>query len=140
VRRTVMIAGGILLGLAAIALFVSRSGRAFASISPEEARARLARDSTIVLLDVRSEKEYRSETGHLAGAICIPEDSLGNRIGELSAFRGQPLIVYCKTGRRSTRASEFLAQQGFEPVNLEGGIQRWADRGYPVVIEKDKEN
>ncbi|PXF52792.1 MAG: hypothetical protein C4B56_04470 [Candidatus Methanophagaceae archaeon] len=76
----------------------------------------------IILLDVRTKKEYDSE--HIPEAKLIPLPELGNRIGELD--KSKKIIVYCKTGSRSRTASEILVQHGFEHVyNMLGGIEEW---------------
>ena len=76
----------------------------------------------IILLDVRTKKEYDSE--HIPEAKLIPLPELGNRIGELD--KSKKIIVYCKTGSRSRTASEILVQHGFEHVyNMLGGIKAW---------------
>ncbi|HEY9792945.1 MAG TPA: molybdopterin-synthase adenylyltransferase MoeB [Candidatus Obscuribacterales bacterium] len=75
------------------------------------------------LLDVRSQEEF--DLGHLSGAVHIPLPELVQRLSELNA--AIPIVVYCKTGRRSQRAAEILVENGFLQVrNLEGGIAAWA--------------
>jgi sulfur-carrier protein adenylyltransferase/sulfurtransferase len=83
----------------------------------------------IFLLDVREPHEYQiaSIGGHL-----IPLGDLPNRLGELDKSR--EIIVHCKMGGRSQKASELLKQSGFEKVqNLAGGITAWSDQIDPSV-------
>ena len=48
--------------------------------------------------------------------------------------RDREIVVHCKTGGRSQRAAEYLAQQGFANVkNLAGGIHAWADHIDPEM-------
>ncbi len=136
-KRVGLIAGITVVGLAIIGVLVIRKGRDFGSLSPMEACQKIAMDSTVVLLDVRTEKEYRSETGHLAGAILMPVEDLQRRLAELGPFRSRTIVVYCRAGRRSADACALLVRQGFTAVNLEGGIIGWADEGFPVVYEKE---
>jgi molybdopterin/thiamine biosynthesis adenylyltransferase/rhodanese-related sulfurtransferase len=75
------------------------------------------------LLDVREPHEL--EISALLGAINIPLGTLAARLSEIDS--AQDLIVFCKTGSRSTRALELLVSAGFKKVkNLKGGINAWA--------------
>ncbi len=48
--------------------------------------------------------------------------------------KDKPVLVYCRSGRRSTAAAEVLAKLGFDVIrNLEGGIIAWQKAGKPVV-------
>ncbi len=102
-------------------------------ISPADVLSLAARDSTVVLLDVRTPEEFNSETGHLARSVLIPVRELESRIGELTGYRERTIIVYCRTGRRSTSAAEILQKHGFKVMNMEGGITRWRAEHFPTV-------
>jgi rhodanese-related sulfurtransferase len=81
---------------------------------------RVGDDSTPVLLDVRSAKEFAN--GHLPGALNIAHTQLRDRIGEVPA--GRPVLVYCASGFRSYLALRVLRQNGFDDVrSLSGGIK-----------------
>lgn len=93
-------------------------------IEPGEAGRILdeARLGARTLLDVRQDFEYAE--GHLPGAKHIPLAELSDRLGELD--RGLPLLVYCRSGARSTAAANMLATQGFRRImSLKGGIMAW---------------
>ena len=81
-----------------------------------------------VLLDVREQDEW--DAGHAAGAVHIPLGEVPARSGELDAE--VPLIVICRSGARSARATEWLNQNGFDAVNLEGGTMAWVQAGLPT--------
>jgi rhodanese-related sulfurtransferase len=75
------------------------------------------------LLDVREPHEW--DIVHLNDATLISVNSLGGHLDELP--RDEPIVVYCKSGARSARATQLLKDAGFRQVrNLEGGITRWA--------------
>jgi rhodanese-related sulfurtransferase len=96
------------------------------TISPEEVRGIVnRRDTAYTILDVRTKAEYESETGHIPGAMLIPLDELEKRYIELLSVQEKELIVYCRSGRRSTEASRILAGKGFRIRTMEGGILRW---------------
>jgi phage shock protein E len=81
------------------------------------------------ILDVRSQAEY--DSGHLENAVLIPVDDLEARIDEVPD--GKPVIVYCRSGNRSARAAAILLKNDFFPVyDMQGGITRWIDDGYPI--------
>jgi len=138
-QRVSMTAGIIVLILVVLGVILAQCGHGFETVTAEDAHKQLAGDSTIVLLDVRSASEYNGESGHLAGAILIPVQDLEQRAGELERFRGRTIIAYCRSGRRSANAATFMTQRGFRVENLEGGILKWSDAGYPVVKEGGNE-
>jgi len=74
------------------------------------------------LLDVRSPEEYAR--GHLAGALNIPVQELDRRVAEVGPTDGE-LVVYCRSGHRSSRAAEILRQHGFSKVHNLGPMTAW---------------
>jgi carboxyl-terminal processing protease len=109
----------------------SGSGRSV--ISPADVLSLAGSDSTLVLLDVRTPEEFNGETGHLAGALLIPVQELETRVGELTKYRDRTIVVYCRTGHRSTSAAGILRKHGFKTMNMEGGITRWRAEHFPTV-------
>ena len=84
----------------------------------------------VAVLDVREPAEWAA--GHAPGAVHIPLAELPGRIDLVPA--GQVLVV-CHVGGRSARATMFLRQQGFEAVNLDGGMAAWEAASRPLVSE-----
>jgi rhodanese-related sulfurtransferase len=82
------------------------------------------------VLDVREPEEWQA--GHIEGAVHIPLGDLVARVAEVP--EGQTLVV-CKVGGRSARAVMWLAQQGHDVVNLDGGMLEWEAAGRPMVSE-----
>jgi rhodanese-related sulfurtransferase len=81
------------------------------------------------VVDVREPDEYVD--GHVPGAVLVP---LGTVPDHVDAFTGDgPTYVICKSGGRSMRACEFLADQGIEVVNVAGGTMAWIASGKDVV-------
>jgi rhodanese-related sulfurtransferase len=105
-------------------------------VSPSAAYKLLQSDSGIVILDVRTPEEYKSETGHLANAILLPVRELEGRIDELQKYKNNVLLVYCRTGHRSTTAAAILKKHGYNVRNMEGGITRWNAEHLPTMKEK----
>ncbi|MBN1616047.1 MAG: rhodanese-like domain-containing protein [Spirochaetales bacterium] len=115
------------IGLAILALFYAGSVFARSSdrkIDAKTANKMLGDDSSIILLDTRTEGEYAS--GYIPNAILLPYD----RIDEVSAAKVIPsktttVIVYCRSGRRSAIAVNTLASLGYTNVYDLGGINSW---------------
>jgi rhodanese-related sulfurtransferase len=84
----------------------------------------------LAVLDVREPQEWTA--GHIEGAVHIPLGELAERIDEVP--EGQTLVV-CKVGGRSARAVGYLAQQGRDVVNLDGGMLDWEGAGRAMVSE-----
>jgi rhodanese-related sulfurtransferase len=98
-------------------------------ITVQELQALRLAHAEFFLLDVRDPWEYkeRNLSGHL-----IPLNELPNRLKELNP--NQQIIVHCQMGGRSSRAVNFLLEQGFKNVrNLRGGIQAWANEIDPTM-------
>jgi len=110
------------------------------NITPSEVQALIQEDSTVVILDVRTEAEYRGEAGHLTGAILIPVQKLGDRLNELEPYRSSTIVAYCRSGGRSARATTLLEEHGFQAVSMEGGILKWNSENLPVIKEFLKES
>lgn len=106
------------------------------SVTPREASAMLSRDTSIVVLDVRTPEEYRSETGHLPNALLMPIQELESRSNELENVKGKSILVYCRSGHRSLRAVEILSKRGYKTINLGGGILQWQRDSLEVVRER----
>jgi rhodanese-related sulfurtransferase len=89
-----------------------------------------------VVLDVREDDEWVA--GHIDGAQHIAMGDLPGRFGEVAALAddaGGELLVVCRSGSRSARVVAWLAQNGVDAVNLEGGMGAWQDAGRPMVSE-----
>jgi phage shock protein E len=74
------------------------------------------------LLDVRSPEEYAR--GHLPGALNVPVQELDRRVAEVGRA-DRELVVYCRSGHRSARATEILRQHGFSKVHNLGPMSAW---------------
>ena len=84
-----------------------------------------------VLLDVREDDEWRR--GHAVGARHIPMGEVPARLEEIDPQA--KLYVVCKAGGRSAKVAQYLVSNGYEPVNVSGGMLAWANAGRPVVTD-----
>ena len=83
-----------------------------------------------MLVDVRQPEEFASPPGHLPGARNVPLAEVAGRARELVALGG-PVILVCKTDRRSERAAATLLAAGLQDVAvLRGGTDAWHQQGF----------
>lgn len=87
----------------------------------------LAKDKNTVILDVRTREEIVSE-GYIQGAslfIDFTQPDFEQQLEKLD--KSKNYLVYCRSGGRSSSATEIMAQKGFKAVyNLDGGISNWS--------------
>ncbi|HEY4622540.1 MAG TPA: rhodanese-like domain-containing protein [Solibacillus sp.] len=88
------------------------------TMTTEEIINLLDANEDLNVIDVR--ENFEVEEGMIPGAVHIPLGSIPERTGELDASK--PYIVVCKAGGRSASACDYLAAQGFDVTNLEGGM------------------
>jgi rhodanese-related sulfurtransferase len=99
-------------------------------ISVEDVAARLKKDPSFVLLDVREPDELT--TAKIDGALWIPMREIPQRLGELDTSKS--IAVMCHHGGRSERVAGFLIARGYGDVaNVEGGIDAYAERVDPSL-------
>jgi rhodanese-related sulfurtransferase len=87
-----------------------------------------------VLLDVREDEEW--DAGHIDGAWHVPMYQVPQHVNHAEDLNPEtPIVVICKMGGRSAQVTAWLSQQGYDAVNLDGGMHAWADAGRPIVSE-----
>ncbi|WP_340537867.1 rhodanese-like domain-containing protein [Nocardioides sp. GXZ039] len=86
----------------------------------------------LAVLDVREQVEW--DHGHIDGAVHVPLGELPQRLADVPD--GQTLVV-CKAGGRSAQVTGWLAAQGYDVVNLDGGMLDWEAAGRPMVSVGD---
>ncbi|HYA85990.1 MAG TPA: rhodanese-like domain-containing protein [Nitrospirota bacterium] len=96
--------------------YLSRLG--IKQIRPQE----LDQKKGIVLLDVRTNKEYA--LGHIPGAVHVPLTDLGEKVKKLK--KDKDIVVFCQNGNRSIWAIKRLMGMGYKNLyNLKGGYRAW---------------
>lgn len=101
------------------------------TVAPYIFQQRLDNDSLATLLDVRRPEEYAE--GHLKGAMLInwlDRETFEKEAAQLE--RNKTIYVYCRSGRRSSEAASYLAEQGYKVVDMQGGYIAWTAAGLPV--------
>jgi adenylyltransferase/sulfurtransferase len=97
----------------------------------QELKQRRDLGEDLFVLDVREPYEYQIAN---IGGTLIPQNEVPQRLAEID--RNREIVVQCRSGGRSQRIAEFLAQQGYPNVkNLAGGILAWADAIDPKITK-----
>jgi phage shock protein E len=130
---------------AVIALYIIRRGNCesagtlqvkegkYMKLAPAIAKASLDNDSSIILLDVRTEEEYNEL--HIPGSILIPVTELEERAPDELPDKEAVIFIYCRSGNRSRTAAYQLIEMGYTQVYDIGGIIDW-----PFEVSSNKEN
>jgi rhodanese-related sulfurtransferase len=87
----------------------------------------------VTLLDVRELDEWQA--GHAPEALHIPMSELAGRLGDLPGDKD--VYVICRSGGRSARVTAYLNGNGWDAVNVDGGMQSWHAAGKPLVNDGD---
>jgi phage shock protein E len=74
-----------------------------------------------LIIDVRTVQEWNK--GHLEGAVLIPYNQIGERIGSVVKDKSQRIYLYCRTGRRSQIAKEALDKLGYKDIVNLGSLE-----------------
>jgi len=74
-----------------------------------------------LIIDVRTEAEWNN--GHIEGAILIPYELIGERIGAVAKDKSMRIYVYCRSGRRSKIAKESLEKLRYKDVVNLGSLE-----------------
>lgn len=101
-----------------------------APVSIEQAEKALEEGAQ--LLDARTKEEW--DEGHLKGAtlVTVTEEGFLEKAKSKLDMK-KPVVVYCRSGTRSAKATEQLRAAGFTVHDLKGGITAWTAAGKPVV-------
>lgn len=118
--------------LAIVLVSAAATGQLQAADGVDVVQAQVMNKEGALLLDVREPEEY--SVGHAPGAKLIPLGQLGARLQELAEYKDKPIVVICRSGRRSGIAVGQLEAAGFKQArNVLGGIQAWEKNGLEIV-------
>ena len=92
-------------------------------ISQKQALRIMEEDKELILLDVRTKDEYAS--GHIKGAINIPNETISNTKPALLPDTEKTILVYCQSGMRAGKAVKKLKRIGYKNTYSIGGIMTW---------------
>jgi len=104
-------------------------------IRPEEAQARLKKDPTIAVIDVREADEW--EGGIVPNAMTIQRGFLELELEEAVPEKDKEIIFYCAGGTRSALAAKAAKDLGYKNVSsMIGGFNGWKNAGLPLQMKK----
>jgi len=102
---------------------------ALPQITADDAIARVSNGA--ILIDVREQDEW--DAGHAPQARLIPMSGLQERLAEVPA--DQKVLIVCHSGARSVRATDYLLREGYDAVNVIGGLVAWNAAGGEIESE-----
>ena len=101
-------------------------------IEPAALATRIEQDDTMLILDVRGPDEFTGPLGHIREATNMPLIEFPAHLPAL-VRENRPVVVVCKTDRRSSMAAQQLREVGLADVSvLRGGMEQWRALGLPA--------
>lgn len=114
---------GLIIAVVAAIFLLSRSRGGYKSISQQEAK-QMMDSGNVLVLDVREQDEY--STGHIGGAVLLPVGTINaDTASKVIPSKDTTVLVYCRSGNRSKKASAALAKLGYTNIYEIGGITTW---------------
>ena len=114
---------GLIIAVVAAIFLLSRSRGGYKSISQQEAK-QMMDSGNVMVLDVREQDEY--STGHIGGAGLLPVGTINaDTASKVIPSKDATVLVYCRSGNRSKKASATLAKLGYTNIYEIGGITTW---------------
>lgn len=101
------------------------------SLNVDEFEKKITSGENVQLLDVRTPGEYAKF--HIDGAQNIDYNAPDFKEKVKTLDKNRPVLVYCLSGGRSTKAASYLRKQGYKTFQLEGGMLQWNEKKKPVV-------
>lgn len=100
-------------------------------VNPEGAATLLGTKKDVVVLDIRTPKEFKG--GHIDKAVNIDfhDKNFSEQLDKLD--KSKTYLVHCASGGRSTKSLELFKAKGFKDIyHLDGGFNAWETAGKPV--------
>ena len=115
--------------LVLLPVFVLASDFQTPAITAQDLHDRQGGAEPPLVIDVRDRAEYKS--GHVPGAINIPQKKLEKQLDKLTDANG--VVLYCINGSRTRLAEQTLIENDVDNVfHLEGGLMGWRQGGFKV--------
>lgn len=127
--------------LAGCRSFRNRERPPFRKITPPVAFEVLRDNPDILILDLRTRREFLGDTGHIYRSRNIPLERLPDRMLEIAPFRDDTFLVYCREGDTcGEEGMAILVSSGFEnAILIDGGIDGWIRYGFRTVLPASPE-
>jgi uncharacterized membrane protein YdjX (TVP38/TMEM64 family)/rhodanese-related sulfurtransferase len=131
-----LLALGLLAAIALLPRLIKRLRGSFAWIEVNELKRRLDRGEAVAIVDVRGRDEFVGPLSHIATARNIPVAELESRLSELAGLERGPIVLVCRTDKRSATAVRTLHAAGFTQVSvLRRGMEEWNETGLPTQAQ-----
>lgn len=102
-------------------------------IDSKKAKQMIENKEVDLVLDVRTSQEYNGPLGHIAGSKLIPVQMLDQNLDQIAEFKDKNVLLICRSGNRSTMASNLLTENGFTQIfNVKDGMIGWKRNKFPV--------
>jgi uncharacterized membrane protein YdjX (TVP38/TMEM64 family)/rhodanese-related sulfurtransferase len=127
------------LGLLAVIAFLPRLFKRITPmetfwINADDLDRQIKSDKSLTIIDVRGRDEFDGPLGHIPNALNIPLGDLPDNLTQINARKSQPVILICKTDKRSARAATLLREAGVQYAQvLRGGMEVWNRSGFDAV-------
>lgn len=94
------------------------------------------RDSTVNIIDVRTEAEFEKSHIHGARNASYFGGNFKEDVIELNLDKSKPTLIYCETQHRSLFVAKILYKQGFSTIiDLDKGMMHWRKKGFPHYVK-----
>lgn len=127
------------IGLLALAVFLPgfiKRLRQNQMLDVRDLNERLLSGQDMLILDVRSRDEFIGEQGHIPQSLNIPLPELDTRIDELLPYLDRPIVIVCRSHKRSGKAARILERQGFNDFQVvREGMTAWVDASFAVALD-----
>lgn len=128
-----LLALGLLAAIALLPRLIGRLRKSTSRIEVGDLKRRLDGGEAVTIIDVRGPDEFTGSLGHIATARNIPVTELNRRLAELAGLERTPIVLVCRTDKRSAAAAQTLRSAGFLQVSvLRRGMEQWNEAGLPV--------
>jgi uncharacterized membrane protein YdjX (TVP38/TMEM64 family) len=128
-----LLALGLLAAIALLPRLIGRWRKSTSWIEARDLKRRLDGGEAVTIIDVRGSDEFTGSLGHLATARNIPVAELNGRLAELAGLERTPIVLVCRTDKRSAAAAQTLRSAGFLQVSvLRRGMEQWNEADLPV--------
>jgi uncharacterized membrane protein YdjX (TVP38/TMEM64 family)/rhodanese-related sulfurtransferase len=134
-----LLALGLLAAIVLLPRLIGRMRGSFAWIEANALKRRLDDGEAVTVIDVRGPDEFTGPLGHIASARNIPVAELNTRLADLAGLKRAPIVLVCRTDKRSAKAAKALRAAGFTQVSvLRRGMEQWNNARLPVEDRSDE--
>jgi uncharacterized membrane protein YdjX (TVP38/TMEM64 family)/rhodanese-related sulfurtransferase len=134
-----LLALGLLAAIVLLPRLIGRMRGSFAWIEANALKRRLDDGEAVTVIDVRGPDEFTGPLGHIASARNIPVAELNTRLADLAGLKRAPIVLVCRTDKRSAKAARALRAAGFTQVSvLRRGMEQWNNARLPVEDRSDE--